>query len=242
VTLAIVARGVEKRFGRVHALRGIDLELAAGHTLALLGPNGAGKSTLLRLFAGLARPSAGSLRVGTAGGARASAAERRRARAAIGYLGHATLLYPDLTARENLVFAARLHSVSDPGARADALLAQQGLEGVADRFARSFSRGMAQRLAIARGLVHDPAIVLLDEPFTGLDPNAAQALETQLRRLRAEGRTLVLVTHELARACALADAAIVLSRGVVVHRARGAAELAPAALEEGFRRSVERVA
>jgi len=237
---AIAAQGLEKRFGRVHALRGVDLALERGRTLAVLGPNGAGKSTLLRLLAGLARPSAGTLVVGDAGSARASSAERRRARAAVGYLGHATLLYPDLTARENLLFAARLHGVSEAQARADALLEQQGLLGVADRLTRSFSRGMAQRLAIARGLVHDPSILLLDEPFTGLDPSAAEALERQLRQLRDQGRTLVLVTHELARACALADAAIVLSRGLVVHRATGPAELSPGALEDGYRRSLER--
>ncbi|HVP28673.1 MAG TPA: ABC transporter ATP-binding protein [Myxococcota bacterium] len=242
MTLAIAARGLEKRFGRVHALRGIDLEVPRGTTLAVLGPNGAGKSTLLRLLAGLSRASAGSLLVGEADPARARASDRRRVRAAIGYLGHATFLYPDLTARENLLFAARLHGVADARARADALLAQQGLEGAADRLARSFSRGMAQRLAIARSLVHDPAIVLLDEPFTGLDPAAGAALELELRRMHQEGRTLVLVTHELGRARGLADAAIVLARGRVVHRAATLAELDPLALEAGFRRGLERTA
>jgi ABC-type multidrug transport system ATPase subunit len=242
VTLAIAAQGLGKRFGHVHALRGVDLALERGRTLALLGPNGAGKSTLLRLLAGLARPSTGTLLVCGRDSAGTSAADRRRARAAIGYLGHATLLYPDLTARENLVLAARLHGVSSPSARAAALLAEQGLGGAADRLVRNVSRGMAQRLAIARGLVHDPSIVLLDEPFTGLDPQAAEVLERQLRRLHDDGRTLVLVTHDLVRASTLADAAIVLSRGTVVHRAEGAAALAPRALENGYRRSLERVA
>jgi len=232
---AIAARGLEKRFGPVVALRSVDLEVPAGSTLALLGPNGAGKSTLLRLLAGLARPSAGTLRVGRAD------IDRRRARGRVGYIGHATFLYPALSARENLIFAARLHGVRDPRARADALLAAQGLEPAADRPAGSFSRGMAQRLAIARGLVHEPEILLLDEPFTGLDPAAAERLTGQLTRLRAGGRTLVLVTHELARVSRLADAAVVLARGRVVHAARGP-DLEPAALEAAYLAAVGEVA
>ena len=232
---AIAARGLEKRFGPVAALRGVDLEVPAGSALALLGPNGAGKSTLLRLLAGLARPSAGMLRVGR------DDTDRRRTRGRVGYIGHATFLYPALSARENLIFAARLHGVRDPGARADALLAAQGLEAAAHRPAGSFSRGMAQRLSIARGLVHEPEILLLDEPFTGLDPAAAERLTAQLARLRAGGRTLVLVTHELARVARLADAAIVLARGRVVHAAGGAA-LEPARLEAAYLAAVGEVA
>jgi heme exporter protein A len=224
---AIAARGLEKRFGPVAALRGVDLEVPAGSSLALLGPNGAGKSTLLRLLAGLARPSAGSLRVGR------DDTDRRRRRGRVGYIGHATFLYPALSARENLIFAARLHGVRDARARADALLTAQGLQAAADRPAGSFSRGMAQRLSIARGLVHDPEILLLDEPFTGLDPAAAERLTEQLSRLRAGGRTLVLVTHELARVARLADAAVVLARGRVVHAADGAG-LEPARLEAAY--------
>jgi len=228
---AIAARGLEKRFGPVHALRGIDLEVPAGSTLAVLGPNGAGKSTLLRLLAGLARPTAGTLRVGPIG------EDRRRTRGRVGYLAHATFLYPALTARENLIFAARLYGVANPARRADELLAAQDLTSVADRPAGGFSRGMAQRLAIARGLVHDPAIVLLDEPYTGLDRSAAAALTLRLAALRAGGRTLVLVTHELPRACELADRAIVLADGRVVHQAVGA-DLALAALERSYLASV----
>ncbi len=228
---AIAARGLEKRFGPVHALRGIDLEVPAGSTLAVLGPNGAGKSTLLRLLAGLARPTAGTLRVGPSG------EDRRRARGRVGYLAHATFLYPALTARENLIFAGRLYGVASPAQRADELLAAQELTDVADRPAGGFSRGMAQRLAIARGLVHDPAIVLLDEPYTGLDRSASEALTRRLSALRAGGRTLVLVTHELARACELADRAIVLAGGRVVHEATGA-DLALAALDRAYLASV----
>jgi ABC-type multidrug transport system ATPase subunit len=220
---AIAARGLEKRFGFAVALAGIDLVVAQGSTLAVLGPNGAGKSTLLRLFAGLTRPSGGSVEIA---GRRAHG---REARARVGLIGHDTFLYPALTARENLVFAGRLHGVAHPGARADALLAEAGLAGVADRPVGGFSRGMAQRLAIARGLVHDPAIVLLDEPFTGLDRRAAERLAERLARLRDERRTVVLVTHDVASAARLADAAIVLARGRVAYRSDGA--LAAASLE-----------
>ncbi len=229
---AITARGLVKRFGPVVALDGIDLDVPAGAALAVLGPNGAGKSTLLRLLAGLARPSSGTLQVGAAGEARTAARGR------VGYVGHETLLYPALTARENLVFAARLHGVADPGGRADVLLAEQDLTPASSRPAGDFSRGMAQRLAIARGLVHDPAILLLDEPFAGLDRSSAGRLAERLRRLRTENRTLVLVTHEIGLASALADAAIVLSRGRVVQRAEGAA-LGASVLEAAYVKAVE---
>jgi heme exporter protein A len=209
---AITARGLVKRFGHVVALAGVDLDVPRGGALAVLGPNGAGKSTLLRLLAGIARPSDGRLALGE---------DRRRARGRVGYLAHASLLYPALTARENLVFAARLYGVPHPGERAAALLAEHGLLDVAERPAGGFSRGMAQRLAIARALVHAPEIVLLDEPYTGLDRAAAETLTAQLRALRTGGRTLVLVTHDLARACELADSALVLAAGRVVHAEAG---------------------
>jgi heme ABC exporter ATP-binding subunit CcmA len=238
---AIVARGLSKRFGRVVALDAVELEVARGSVLAVLGPNGAGKSTLLRILAGLARPSAGEVQVEAAAPPRRAAAPRRRERGRVGYLAHATFLYPELTARENLIFAARLHGVPDPGARADALLASHGLTDAAGRRAGAFSRGMAQRLAIARALVHDPPVLLLDEPYTGLDRSAAAALSERVRALREEGRTLVLVTHELARAAELADAALVLSRGRVVHAAQGAA-LALPVLERAYLAGVEAAA
>jgi len=217
----VEARGLVKRFGPLLALGGVDLEVPAASVLAVVGPNGAGKTTLLRILAGLARPTQGSVRIGPA------PYERRRARGRVGYIGHATFLYPALSARENLLFAARLYGVADAEGRARALLAEQELDPVAERPAGSFSRGLAQRLAIARGLVHDPPVVLLDEPFTGLDPGSAEQLAARIARLRDEGRAVLLVTHDLAQAAALADRAIVLIRGRVAHRAErpGAAEL-----------------
>jgi heme ABC exporter ATP-binding subunit CcmA len=205
---AVAVEGLEKRFGPVVALAGLDFAVPAGSVLAVLGPNGAGKSTLLRLLAGLARPSAGRVRIG-----RAAGGDRRRMRGQVGYVGHATFLYANLTARENLLFAARLYGVADPARRAEALLAAQGLAALAERPAGSLSRGQAQRLAIARGLVHDPPVVLLDEPFTGLDPTSADRLAAQVRALAAAGRAVVLVTHDLPQAAALGDRALLLVRG-----------------------------
>jgi heme exporter protein A len=228
---AISAQGLAKRFGRAVALAGLDLEVEAGCSLAVLGPNGAGKSTLLRLIAGLTRPTAGTLTID------GENTQRRAVRARVGYIGHATLLYPALTARENLIFAGRLHGVQEPGRRADALLEEEGLSRVAGREVGGFSRGMAQRVAIARGLVHDPAIVLLDEPFTGLDRSAAERLTRRLETLRDGGSTLVLVTHEIARAARLADSTIVLERGRVVHESRGVSDAA--GLERAYEEAVD---
>jgi heme exporter protein A len=203
---AIEARGLARRFGAVVALRPLDLEVAPGTTLAVLGPNGAGKSTLLRLLAGLTRPSTGSLAV--AGDTRGRTARRRR----IGLIAHTTFLYPALSARENLWLAARLHGLPDAEARVEEALRAHGLADFAERRAGTFSRGMAQRLAIARALLHDPAVLLLDEPFTGLDAAAAARLAAQLGEARG-ARTTVLVTHDLERAASLADRALVLVRG-----------------------------
>jgi heme exporter protein A len=193
----------------VVALRPLDLRVETGELLALLGPNGAGKSTLLRLLAGLARPSAGTLRVG----ASAAGSDRRERRRAVGLVGHESLLYPALTARENLILAGRLFGVPGPAERAAALLAADDLELVADRRAGELSRGLAQRVAIARALVHDPPILLLDEPFSGLDPRAAAAFAGRLEGLRDARRTIVLATHDLDRAAGLADRALLLVRG-----------------------------
>ena len=221
---AISARRLVKRFGRTAALRGLDLELANGSTLAVLGANGAGKSTLLRMIAGLARPSSGSLEVA------GRPATSREARRCIGYVGHAKLLYPSLTARENLLFAARLYGLRDGAQRADAALAREGLAEVAGRLAGGFSRGMAQRLSIARGLIHEPEILLLDEPYTGLDRRSAERLAERIASLRGEGRTILWVTHDPERAARDSDRALVLAGGTVHFDVAGA-ELQASALE-----------
>lgn len=228
--IEVSARSVEKRFGPVAALRGVDLDVEGGQALALLGPNGAGKSSLLRILAGLSHPTAGSVSMQLDGHGPTG---RGRGRAWVGFAGHATLLYAELTARENLVFHGRLQGVADPGGRADQLLAEEGLSAVADRRAGTFSRGMAQRLSIARALIQDPPLLLLDEPFTGLDRRAGDRLSERLRGLRDEGRAVVLVTHDLSRASEIADAGVILLSGRVVHRAE-AADLERNALETAY--------
>lgn len=205
--LAIRTRGLAKRFGAVQALRPLDLELETGSVLGVLGPNGAGKSTLLRLMAGLARPTAGELTIGQAG------ADRRTRRAQVGLVGHATFLYPALSARENLVLAGRLFRVTEPAARADALIADLELGAFADRPSGTLSRGLAQRVSIARALVHDPALLLLDEPFSGLDPRAAEGLSDRIAALKGRARSVVLVSHDLARAASLSERVLLLIRG-----------------------------
>ena len=210
----VAARAATKRFAGAAALDGLDLDLAAGASLAVVGPNGAGKSTLLRLLAGLARPSAGRIEID------GRPPTHRAARAALGYLGHATLLSPSLTVRENLVFAARLYGVGAPRERAAEQLASEGLLPLAERRAGALSRGQAQRVAIARALIHAPALVLLDEPFTGLDRGAAQRLAARLAELRARGHTSVLVTHGLEHVRELADEALVLCAGRATWRGR----------------------
>jgi len=228
----VVARRLEKRFGPIPALRGLDLEIRAGSTLAVIGPNGAGKSTLLRLLSGLTRPSGGELRVGREGG------DRRSRRGQVGLIAHASFLYPALTARENLILAGRLHGVAKPALRANQLLEEEELTAVAERRTGGFSRGMSQRLSIARGLVHDPEIILFDEPFSGLDPRAASRLAERLGTLRAAHRTVVLVTHDLARAAQLADQTLLLVRGQSVPLPAEATGDA-AALERHYREAVE---
>ncbi|MFP6654614.1 MAG: ABC transporter ATP-binding protein [Myxococcota bacterium] len=220
--------GVEKRFGRVPALRGIDFEIRAGEAVSILGANGAGKSTLLRILAGLSRPSRGQFqalrihRENPDANRRTEDSQpqpqpltREALRGEVGYVGHATLVYAELTARENLAFAAQLHGRTPNLDQIDALLSEVGLIEFADRRAGEFSRGMAQRLSIARAIVHEPQLLLLDEPFTGLDESSAERLSNQLARLRNGERTLILVTHDPQRAIELSDRALILDRGKV---------------------------
>lgn len=190
---ALEAKALARSFGVVKALRGVDFALERGSALTVFGPNGAGKTTLLRILAGLLRADRGEVRMDGRPFRRDDAAQRRR----IGLISHASLLYDGLTARENLEFYGRLYGLGDVRQAAGSALEAVGLAQRADSPAGTMSRGMVQRLAIARALLHDPDLVLLDEPFTGLDQAAAGALRAQLMRLRAEGRTVVLVTHNL---------------------------------------------
>lgn len=204
------ATALVRRFGGVRALGGVSLAVAPGELVLLLGPNGAGKTTLLRTIAGLARPSGG--RVTVAG---RDVHREPAARAALGFLSHNALLYDDLTPRENLRFAATLHGLDDAERRIDGALASAALVERADRPVRGFSRGMLQRLALARALLPDPPLLLLDEPFTGLDFPSAEALRHRLGAERAAGRALICVTHGPEELWAIATRVVVLVGGTV---------------------------
>jgi heme exporter protein A len=202
---AIELAGLTRRYGERVALRDITLSLAAGATLVVFGPNGAGKSTLLRVLSTLLRPHAGAVRVL----GHALPEEGWAVRGRIGLLGHAPLLYRDLTGRENLAFHARLHGVALE--RADALLAQVGLAGRADDKVHTYSRGMVQRLAVCRAVLHDPEVLLLDEPRSNLDPAARELVEPLIGA--ASGRTRVVTSHDPAGGLAEADVAVGLRAG-----------------------------
>ncbi len=204
-----------KTFGLLPALRQLDLTIQRGEFVALLGPNGSGKSTLLRLLAGLSKPTSGAITIG----GWSLPDEAAAVRAQIGMVSHRVLLYENLSAHENLAFFARLYNLPTAGleTRIAGLLQQVGLSRRAHDLVRTFSRGMQQRLSIARALLHDPDILLLDEPHTGLDQDASNTLDELLRRAHADGRTILMSTHELGRAAALAGRVVILSRGVIGH-------------------------
>jgi heme exporter protein A len=203
------ARGLTRNYGAVRALRGIDLTLRSGDVLLVLGPNGAGKSTLLRSLAGLLRPQAGSVSVA----GRVLSRDDPSARRPIGLLSHESLLYDELSLLENLVFVARLYDLPDPRTTAEAALAAQGLLDRKHERPRSLSRGMLQRAAIARALLHDPRLLLLDEPFTGLDAVASDRLHSLLAEHRTPDRAMVIVTHQASEAWGLATRVGVLVSG-----------------------------
>jgi ABC-type multidrug transport system ATPase subunit len=205
----VVVSEVSRHFGRRKALAKCSVVFEAGQLVGLLGPNGAGKSTLLSILATLAVPTSGEVCYGTAT-ARAAGAEIR---ARLGSLGHDLYLYPELTARENLEFFAGLYRIADPAARVGDALSRAGLSERAEDLVSGFSRGMRQRLALERALLHGPRLVLLDEPFTGLDDASTHALVRRLASLRAEGAIVILTTHDLDVVDGVIDRAIVLRDG-----------------------------
>ena len=198
----IEVSGLEKWYGPLPAVRDIDFQLGTGEFLTLFGPNGAGKTTLLRLLAGVLRPTRGEIRIA---GERVAVGGDGRWRNKVGVLSHQTFLYGGLSAAENLDFYARLYSLPERRARIEQALDEIGLWARRDDRVRTFSRGMQQRLALARTLLHEPALVLLDEPYTGLDPHAARLLRRLLERFKDGSRTVILVTHNLSQGLELAD-------------------------------------
>lgn len=210
---AVLSEGLEKRFGAVHALRGLDLAVAEGTVCGLLGPNGAGKTTAVRLLTTLLRPDAGSARIAGHDLVREAAAVRSR----IGVTGQYTSVDGDLTGRQNLRLFARLHRVRGPAARADDLLERFGLTEAADRKASTYSGGMRRRLDLAASLVRRPGVLFLDEPTTGLDPASRSHVHQAVRELRASGTTVLLTTQYLEEADQLADDIALVDRGRVAH-------------------------
>ena len=211
MSAVLEARNLHRSFGRQRAVDGVSFSLHDGEALAVFGPNGAGKTTLLRLLAGLLKPTSGEALID---GARVAGSAAARAR--IGIISHESMLYHALTVRENVELTARLYGVPEPGAAASRALEQLRIAERATSPVRSLSRGLRQRVSIARALVHQPQVILLDEPFTGLDDAGASALGGTLRAVRASGAALVLVTHNIAEGLALATRAAVMHRGLFV--------------------------
>jgi heme ABC exporter ATP-binding subunit CcmA len=217
----IQLENIEKRYGSIYALKQVSLEIAGGECVALAGRNGSGKTTLLRIAAGLVKPTSGRVALLDAQGAHGP----RNGTRAAGFVGHATMLYEELTAEENLRLFARLLAVPDANTRIARLLREVGLEERRGSPLRTFSRGMRQRVAIARALLREPGLLLLDEPATGLDPAGTQWLAGQLRALRDAGCTIVMSLHGESALSALAKRAVRLERGKVAADTREGADL-----------------
>jgi heme exporter protein A len=228
----VEAADLARAFGSRKAVAGVTFSLAPGDCLAVFGPNGAGKTTLLRLLAGLLKPSSGSARLAgipLPGGT--------LARSRVGLISHHTMLYEALSARENVSFAARLYGIRDPGTRVDDSLRRMSMLERADSPVRMLSRGMQQRVSIARAMVHSPQVVLADEPYSGLDESGARALTTMLKELRSSGTAIIIVTHNLAEGLSLATHAAVMHRGRFV-RYDPSARIDPGSYAATYREAV----
>ena len=211
----ISARGLEKTFGYNRALKAIDLDIGRGELWVFFGPNGAGKTTLTAVLSTLLKPSGGELYIGGS----AVTESHAEVRLQIGLVSHQTFLYNDLTAFENLLFYGRLYDVADLTDSVKCILEKVGLTRWAHQRVRIFSRGMQQRLAIARALLHDPQILLLDEPYTGLDQHAIRQFQRLLDALHSEKRTIVLTTHDIDLGVTLYTHLAVIVRGRIIYKA-----------------------
>jgi len=208
---ALQIKKMSKVFGTRKALDRVSFDVPEGAFLSIFGPNGAGKSTLVRILATLSRPTSGTVTV-----LGENALEHPDSvRAKVGVISHNSMLYGDMTAEENLMLMARLHGIDEPEVRVRALLKSVELEHRRFDVVRTFSRGMTQRLSIARALINDPALVILDEPYSGLDPHAVEIFDTLIAHVK-EGRTFVMVSHDLAKGFAMCTHALVIANGRVV--------------------------
>lgn len=209
---AIEVENLQKTFGSQYALRKIDFKLEQGEFLTIFGPNGAGKTTLIRILSTLTKASAGDFTISGISPQK----EPEKIRRQIGVIGHQTFLYEDLTAAENLRFYGKLYDVENLTDKIEKILKNVGLGLRENDRVRTFSRGMQQRLSIARAMLHEPQLLLLDEPYTGLDQHASEMLSGWLRALRLENRTTLMVTHDLERGIDLADRVAILVRGKLI--------------------------
>jgi heme exporter protein A len=230
--LALDSRNIEKKFGYSFAVRSISIQIRRGEFVALFGRNGAGKTTFLKIAATLMRPTKGTLAIEGFDIAKQPEEARRR----IGFLSHNTFVYRDLSALDNLKFFCRLYGVDDSEDRLLGILDRVGLRKRAGDPVRAFSRGLQQRVGIARALLHDPPLILLDEPYTGLDANASQTLNELLDTAVASGKTVVLTSHDLDQGLRGATRAVIVDRGAGVHDGKAAD---PAA-REAFARYIQR--
>ncbi len=210
----IQAEGLTKLYGDFPALQHVDLEVPQGEFLALMGRNGAGKTTLLKLLALLTRPTSGKLTIRGIG----HDGDLTELRRGMGLLGHNSFLYDELTAEENLLFYAKLYGIAEPRHAIQQMLEATGLVSFGKELVRNFSRGMKQRLAIGRVFLHDPELILLDEPFTGLDDRAVALLENSLLDAHRKGKTILLCTHQLEISLKLASRLLILDRGKVAYQ------------------------
>jgi len=228
--------GLSKSFGAIQAVDRLSFQVKEGESVALFGSNGAGKTTLIRMLTLSLRPTSGTLRIAGLDPRKDDLGIRQR----IGVISHQSYLYDDLTARQNLEFYARIFGAPRPRERAEELLETVGLAARADDPVGTFSRGMQQRASLARALVHEPRVVFLDEPFTGLDPHGARTLRGTLERLREERRTVFMVTHNLTQGLELSDRWIILARGRIVDQGRSS-EANPAMFEREYFERLESV-
>ncbi len=237
---AINVVNLSKTFGKIRALSQIDLQVDEGEFLAIFGPNGAGKTTLVNLISASTRPTEGNIYINGIDLGR----DHAKIRAQIGVISHNTFLYKELTAEENLRFYGEMYDVSDLGERISLSLEQIGMSHRKDDRVSTFSRGQKQRLSITRALLHSPPILLLDEPYTGLDQNASEAFTDILEELKEGKRTIIMATHNMEKGLQLSDAAAILARGKLVYHKRameadGDRKGPPKSIEELFGEKLE---
>lgn len=206
---AILAKDIRKNFGFIQAVRGISFELQRGEFLTLFGPNGAGKTTLIKILSSLTKATSGDAFVAGYDVSQADSAMRHE----IGVISHVSLLYENLSPLENMLFYARMYGVENPHGRAVQVIDEVGLKGRMHDRVRTFSRGMLQRLSMARAIIHNPSVLFLDEPYTGLDQHACGILKEQLYSLHTAKRTIVMITHDIARGLEMCDRVAVLVKG-----------------------------